>query len=43
MVRTVVEDHMKQTLENEKRREQDQQISIERYEDLSSKLLNILS
>jgi hypothetical protein len=42
MVRTIVEDHIKGSLEREKIRDQEQQLVNQRYEDFSSKLLNIL-
>jgi hypothetical protein len=42
MVRTVVDEHKISNLDNEKKRNEEQQLIVQRYEDFTSKLLNIL-
>jgi hypothetical protein len=42
MVRTVVDEHKKSSLENEKQRNEEQQLFAHRYEDFTTKLLTIL-
>jgi hypothetical protein len=42
MVRSIIEDHRKESIDREKKRDMEHQLSTQRYEDFASKLLTIL-